>query len=92
MTKTELITAVNEKVEGVLKKQVKQVIDCLFETMQETLENKDFVRIVGFGTFSVKERDARMGRNPKTGEEMLLPKHFVPVFKPGAELKQAVNK
>lgn len=91
MNKTELVSRVAEKAE-VTKKEAEKVIGALFASIEEALENGDKVQLVGFGTFEVRDRAARTGRNPKTGEEITIAAAKVPAFKPGKALKDAVNK
>ena len=90
MNKTELVTALAEKT-GVSKKDTEQVLNAFFSTVQETLKQNDKVQIPGFGTFEVRERAARTGRNPHTGETIEIAAAKVPAFKPGKGLKDAVR-
>jgi DNA-binding protein HU-beta len=91
LNKTELVSSVAEKAE-VTKKDAEKVIGAVFATIEEALVKGDKVQLVGFGTFEVRERAARAGRNPKTGEEITIAAAKVPAFKPGKALKEAVNK
>ncbi|USL45396.1 HU family DNA-binding protein (plasmid) [Priestia megaterium] len=70
---------------------MKKAVDALFETISNTLANEEKIQLIGFGTFEVRERAARTGRNPQTGEEMTIPASKVPAFKPGKELKEALK-
>lgn len=90
MTKTELISAVSESVD-LKKKDVESVVNSVFSTIEAALAKGDKVQIMGFGTFLVRKRPARIGRNPQTGEEINIPEATVPVFKPGKSLKDAVS-
>ena len=90
MNKTELIAAVAEDV-GVGKKDTEQVLNAFFSTVQETLKQNDKVQIPGFGSFEVKERAERTGRNPKTNEPIVIPAGKMPVFKAGKVLKDAIK-
>lgn len=90
MTKAELIEKVAEKAE-LTKKATEEVVDALFSTVQESLIEGDKVVISGFGTFEVRERAGRTGRNPRTGEEILIPAQKAPAFKAGKVLKDAVK-
>jgi DNA-binding protein HU-beta len=90
MNKTELIKAVSEKAE-ITQKDAARVLETMLETITNTLANEDKVQIIGFGTFEVRERSARKGRNPQTGEELEIPASKAPAFKPGKELKDAVK-
>ena len=91
MNKAELITAVAEKA-GLSKKDSEKAINAAFDTITETLVAGDKVQLVGFGAFEVKERGARIGRNPKTKEEIQIPASRVASFKVGKALKDAVSK
>jgi len=77
---------------GVTKAHAKAAVECVFESIAEALAKKDSVRLVGFGTFGVRERAARTARNPRTGENISLPEASVPFFKPGKELKERINQ
>ncbi len=90
MTKTELISAVAESVD-LKKKDVERVVNSVFSIIGAALTKGDKVQLVGFGTFLVRRRSARLGRNPQTGEEINIPEASVPVFKPGKSLKDAVS-
>ena len=90
MNKTELINAVAET-SGRSKKDATKAVDAVFESITEALRKGDKVQLIGFGNFEVRERAARKGRNPQTGEEMEIPASKVPAFKPGKALKDAVK-
>lgn len=90
MNKSELIDKVSYD-RGVTKAHAKAAVECILENIAEALARKEPVRLVGFGTFGVRERAARTARNPRTGESISLPKTNVPFFKPGKELKERVN-
>ncbi|PGN03229.1 HU family DNA-binding protein [Priestia megaterium] len=90
MKKAELIDAVATKSE-LTKLDTKKAVDALFEKISNTLANEEKIQLIGFGTFEVRERAARIGRNPQTGEEMTIPASKVPAFKPGKELKEALK-
>nr|WP_298892196.1 HU family DNA-binding protein [uncultured Acinetobacter sp.] len=90
MNKPELINAIAAKT-GIKKTTIGEVIDALTNTVTEELANGGEVALIGFGTFSVKDRAERTGRNPKTGEPLHLPASKAPVFKAGKGLKEAVN-
>ncbi|CRK84739.1 HU family DNA-binding protein [Neobacillus massiliamazoniensis] len=90
MNKTELVKAVSTQAE--LKQQdAANAVDAIFETISKTLAKKEKIQLIGFGTFEVRERSARKGRNPQTGEEIDIAASKVPAFKPGKELKEAVK-
>ncbi|PFA70028.1 DNA-binding protein [Bacillus sp. AFS015802] len=90
MNKTELINAVAEAAE-LSKKDATKAVDAVFDTIQDSLANGDKVQLIGFGNFEVRERAARKGRNPQTGEEIEISASKVPAFKPGKALKEAVK-
>ena len=90
MNKTELISSV-AKTAGVSKKDTEQVLNAFFSTVQETLKQNDKVQLPGFGTFEVRERAARTGRNPHTGETIEIAAAKVPAFTPGKGLKDAIQ-
>ncbi|MBO8127780.1 MAG: HU family DNA-binding protein [Peptococcaceae bacterium] len=91
MNKAELVSAVAEKT-NLTKKDVEKALAGLLETISEVLQKGDKVQIVGFGTFESRERAARKGRNPQTGEEITIAATRVPVFKAGKVLRDAVAK
>jgi DNA-binding protein HU-beta len=90
MNKTELVDAVATQAE-LSKQDAKKAVEALFETISNTLAKEEKIQLIGFGTFEVRERAARTGRNPQTGEEMTIPASKAPAFKPGKELKEAVK-
>ena len=90
MNKTELVKAVSTQAE-LTQKDAAKAVDALFETISNTLANEEKIQLIGFGTFEVRERAARKGRNPQTGEEIDIAASKVPAFKPGKELKEAVK-
>ena len=91
MNKAELITVLTEKT-GLAKIDNEKVLNALVEAITEQLQNGDKISLVGFGTFEVKERAERKGRNPKTMEELIIPASKAPTFKAGKALKDAVNE
>lgn len=91
MTKAELIDAVAEKTE-LKKRDVSDVIETLFESVKATLQKGEKVQLIPFGSFEVRERAKREGRNPKTGERLTIPARRVPAFHAGKDLRDAVNK
>ena len=91
MNKAELINAVAEKAE-LSKKDSEAAVNAMLEAIACSLSEGEDVRLVGFGTFEVKKREARVGRNPKTKEEIQIPASKVPAFKAGKALKDAVAK
>ena len=90
MNKTELIAAVAEKAE-LSKKDAEKAVKALTEAVAEELKKGGKVQLVGFGTFEVRDRAARKGRNPQTGEEIEIAASKVPGFKAGKALKDAVK-
>lgn len=90
MNKTELIASVAEKA-GLTKKDAEKAVNALFVSVEEALALEDKVQIIGFGTFEVKAREERKGRNPQTGDEITIPASKNPVFKAGKGLKDAVQ-
>ena len=90
MNKAELINAVAASAD-VSKKDAEAVVSAMLETITGALKEGDKVQLVGFGSFEVKKRAARTGRNPKTKEAIEIPASVVPVFKAGKALKDAVK-
>jgi DNA-binding protein HU-beta len=90
MNKTDLINAVSESTE-LSKKDATKAVDAVFDSVMNALKDGDKVQLIGFGNFEVRERAARKGRNPQTGEEIEIPASKVPAFKPGKALKDAVK-
>lgn len=88
MVKADLVAKVAEL--GVTKKQAAEVVDCILDSIKGALAEGDKVSLIGFGSFSVKERAAREGRNPRTGKTIKIKAKKVPVFKAGKGLKDAV--
>ena len=91
MNKTELIAAVAER-SGITKKDAERVINATVDTITASLVSGDKVQISGFGIFETKEREARVGRNPRTKETIEIPASRVPTFKPSKALKDKVSK
>jgi DNA-binding protein HU-beta len=90
MNKTELIAKVSEVAE-LTKKDATKAVDAVFDAITEALKNGDKVQLIGFGNFEVRERAARKGRNPQTGEEIEIAASKVPAFKPGKALKEGIQ-
>ncbi|MGJ9458490.1 HU family DNA-binding protein [Oceanobacillus sp. CF4.6] len=90
MNKTELVNKVAEASE-LSKKDTGKAVNSIFESISEALSSGDGVQLIGFGNFEVRERSARKGRNPQTGEEIEIKASKVPAFKPGKSLKEAVK-
>ena len=91
MNKAELINAVAASAD-VSKKDTEAVITAMLDTITDALKEGDKVQLVGFGSFEVKKRAARIGRNPRTKEEIEIPATVLPVFKAGTLLKDTVSK
>lgn len=91
MNKTELVAAVAEKTE-LSKKNAEKAVAAVLETVAETLAAGEKVQLVGFGTFEVREREARSAKNPRTGEPVEVAASRVPAFKAGQALKTKVAK
>lgn len=89
LTKTDLVQTVSSAVK-VSRRQAAGILNALLETIEAAVAKGEDVRIVGFGTFTVRERAARKGRSPATGQEIVIPAKRVVVFRPGKELRAAV--
>ncbi|MBK1726694.1 HU family DNA-binding protein [Halorhodospira neutriphila] len=90
MNKSELIEAVADSAD-LSKAAASRAVDAMVESVTDALREGDQVTLVGFGTFTVRDRAARTGRNPQTGETIQIPASKVPGFKPGKALKDAIN-
>ena len=90
MNKNELVAAVAKETR-LTKKDVGEVVDSTLGVIAKALSKGDGVSFLGFGAFDVRERPARKGRNPRTGQEMQIPARSVPVFRPSSRLKEAVG-
>jgi DNA-binding protein HU-beta len=90
MTKEKLIEQIADRLNGT-KKSAAQAVDAMLESMQDALSNGDEVRLTGFGSFQVTQRQQRRGRNPQTGEEITIPANKTVKFKPGKDLKEKVK-
>lgn len=91
MTKADLVDRVAQQT-GLTKKDSSRVIDAAFEAITDALAKGDKVQLVGFGSFEVRRRAPRKGRNPQTGREIAIEARKVPAFKAGKALKDAVSK
>ena len=91
MTKSDLIASVADKA-GITKKAAGEAIEAVINSVSDALSSGDKVQLVGFGTFEVRQRKARTGRNPKTNQPLHIPAKRVPGFKVGKEFGDAVNK
>lgn len=90
MNKQALVEAISEKI-GVTKVQGEQAIDCLIESIVDTIKRGEEVSIAGLGIFAAKQRAARTARNPRTGESIQVPAMRVPKFRPAKALKDSVK-
>lgn len=90
MNKQELICSIAKKID-LSKSQTLNIINAIFSTIESTLKKGSQVQLVGFGTWTVRRRAARMGRNPQTGAKIKIPARKVPVFSAGQKLKDAVH-
>ncbi|MEO0202589.1 MAG: HU family DNA-binding protein [candidate division WOR-3 bacterium] len=90
MNKAQLISEVAKRAE-LTKKEAKAAVDAVFSAIKDALSKGQKVRLIGFGTFEVRKRSARKGKNPKTGQTINIPSRKVPAFKASAELKKLVK-
>lgn len=90
MNKLDLVSAVAEKA-GITKREAEAAVNALVESIEQALRQGERVNLVGFGTFQVRERKPRVGRNPQTGEEIRIPAGRVPAFKAGKALKELIG-
>jgi len=91
MTKAELVDEVS-KVSDLTRKHSEVIVDAVFSTIVEALQRGDKIELRGFGSFRVRRRASRTGRNPKTGQGVVVPAKKVPYFKPGKELRELLNR
>jgi len=90
MTKADLVEEV-VRVSGLSKKQAETVVHTVFQAVVDALQSDDKIELRGFGSFRVRRRRSRQGRNPKTGDRVEVPAKRIPYFKPGKELKDLIN-
>lgn len=91
MTKSELIQRLAEANPHLYLRDVERIVTTIFDEITEALANGDRVELRGFGAFSVKERAARTGRNPRTGDAVDVPAKYIPYFKTGKQLREKLN-
>lgn len=91
MTKADIVERVCERVGGFSKKEAADLVDHVFDTMKDVAERGDKIKISGFGNFIVREKKPRPGRNPQTGQEIMIEARRVLTFKPSNVLKEALN-
>jgi integration host factor subunit beta len=91
MTKSDLIKRLADANPHLTQRDVEKIVSTVFDEVTEALARRDRVELRGFGAFSVREREARTGRNPRTGAEVKVPDKVVPYFKTGKELRERLN-
>lgn len=91
MTKAELVDEVARAIQ-VTKKQAETIVNVVFDSIVDSLRNGEKIELRGFGSFRLRSRKSRTGRNPKTGEKVEVPSKKIPYFKPGKELKELINR
>jgi len=91
MIKSELVAKISERNSHLYQRDVEHVVNAVLEEVVSALARGDRVELRGFGAFSVKNRPARMGRNPRTGEKVSVAEKFVPFFKTGKEMREKLN-
>ena len=91
MTKSELIQIITSKQTNLTKEDVETAVNCIFNRINEELGCGGRIEIRGFGTFSIRQHAAKMGRNPRTGEKVSVPRRHSVHFKPGGKLRERVN-
>ena len=92
MTKSELIEVLSRKQSQLAYKDIELAVKTILEYMSSSLSNGERIEIRGFGSISLRYREPRLGRNPKTGEPVSVPGKYVPHFKPGRFLRERVNR
>ena len=91
MTKSELVTYVTEQNPHLYQRDVERIVTTIFDEISSALSRGDRVELRGFGAFSIKQRNARIGRNPRTGSTVEVPAKRVPYFKTGKQLRNMLN-
>lgn len=91
MNKGELVDAIADRIKGTTKKQIETILSAAIDSIVDTVADGDRVTLVGFGTFEARQRKEREGRNPRTGDIMVIPPTTVPAFSAGKTFKQRVN-
>jgi integration host factor subunit beta len=91
MTKAELVEEVARSTE-LTKKHAEIIVNTVFESIVDSLKSGEKIELRGFGSFRIRQRDARIGRNPKTGEKVDVPAKSIPYFKPGKDLREMLNE
>jgi integration host factor subunit beta len=91
MTKAELVEEVS-KISELTKKHSEIIVNTVFQSIVDALHKDEKIELRGFGSFRIRQRRSRQGRNPKTGEKVHVPAKKIPYFKPGKELKEMINR
>jgi integration host factor subunit beta len=91
MTKSDLIKRLADANPHLYMRDIERIVGAVFEQISAALERRDRVELRGFGAFSIRERNERLGRNPRTGDEVAVPNKVVPYFKTGKELRERLN-
>ena len=91
MTKADVVKRLMDKT-GLSRTQANETLEFFLDEIKSALQDGEKICLVGFGTFYIKEKSARMGRNPRTGDQIKIPKKRVAVFKPGKAFREVVNK
>jgi integration host factor subunit alpha len=91
MTKADIVDNVYDNVGGLSKKEAAEIVETVFDALKETLARGEKIKVSGFGNFVVRDKHARVGRNPQTGEEITISARRVLTFKPSQVLKDAIN-
>ncbi|MGI9416275.1 MAG: integration host factor subunit beta [Geminicoccaceae bacterium] len=91
MTKSDLIKRLADANPHLTQRDIEKIVSTVFDEVTDALARRDRVELRGFGAFSVREREARVGRNPRTGAEVSVPDKVVPYFKTGKELRERLN-
>ncbi len=92
MTKSELIQRIAESNPHLYHRDVERIVSTIFDEVGQALSRGDRVELRGFGAFSVKRRDARIGRNPRTGSAVAVTEKYIPFFKTGKQLRERLNE
>lgn len=90
MTKSELIESIASQHPNMTKKNIEFIINSVFKSIKDSLQKGEKVEIRGFGSFKIREKSSKVGRNPKTGSKVNVPDKKVPYFKPGKEIKESL--
>lgn len=91
MIKSELVQKISEQYPHLFQRDVEKIVNAILDEITSALSRRDRVELRGFGAFSVRRRDARVGRNPRTGAHVDVSEKFVPLFKTGKQLRERLN-